>query len=162
LGQNVNWYFIGGNAKIWNGAGANELWNNGANWLGGTAPGAGHTAVFDGAYSVKNSSINVDASISGVLIKNSYTGTITQNSTNTVTIGTNSWTQAGGYFVGGSTTIDVNGAFALSGGTFTSTSGSMEAGFNYDGTINVFTISGGSDGDCKINGSVFQSSRGKR
>jgi len=32
---------------VWSGAGGNDLWTNGANWFGGSAPGSGDTARFD-------------------------------------------------------------------------------------------------------------------
>jgi hypothetical protein len=135
LGQNVNWNFS--NGKVWNGAGANELWNTGANWVGGSAPGSTDIALFDGNYSVKNSSINVDANVAGIQINANYTGTITQNTTNTITLGATGYIQAGGRFNGGAGTIDMNGNYSLSGGSFTASSGTWTHGYD-------FTVTGGS------------------
>ncbi|MBI2889592.1 MAG: hypothetical protein HYY13_02295 [Nitrospirae bacterium] len=116
--------------KYWIGAGAGTFGDN-TRWSlssGGanntTAPGTDDTATFDGG-GTGNCTLAASASVRGVDINSGYTGTITQNSTVTLTVGVNHFDQAAGTFTGGNSAIDVNGNFVLSGGTFTSTSGTL-------------------------------------
>ncbi|MGE5041824.1 MAG: beta strand repeat-containing protein, partial [Candidatus Levyibacteriota bacterium] len=75
--------------------------------------------------------------VAGINIKN-YTGTITQGTGNTITVGGSNFNQqaAGSTFTGGSDTITVTGNFTLSNGAFQSTSATLSAALN-------FTLSGG-------------------
>lgn len=114
------------NAFVWTGGGGNALWATGANWSGGAAPGASNEALFDGTCSANCSpTIAANISIKGIRIKSGYTGTITQNSGVTITLDTAGWVQADGTFAGGDSNFILWGGFYLSGGTFTSTSGTM-------------------------------------
>lgn len=99
-------------------------WNNGANWAGGSAPGSGDTALFVAAFS-NPCNINTNANVAGIDIESGYNSTITQNTGQTLTIGSSGYSQAGGTFTGGNSTIDLNGTFTLSGGTLTATTGAM-------------------------------------
>jgi len=65
----------------------------------------------------------VNVSVDALQVNSGYTNTLTQSSGKTVTVGSGGFSQAAGTFAGGDSAIDINGAFALSGGTFTSTSG---------------------------------------
>lgn len=89
-----------------------------------TAPGSGDIATFS-ADSTTNSTIDADVNVAGINITSGYTGVITQNSTKTVTVGSSNYVQANGTFTGGDSNIDINGAFTLSGGQFTSTTATL-------------------------------------
>ena len=121
----------------WDGGGTTNNWTEGANWAGGTAPGSGDTAVFDGT-STKNATVNAGISAGGIDINTGYTGTITQGSGNAITIGSSGFDQAAGTFTGGTSTIDVNGSFTLSGGTFNHNGGDI----NFDGGAASIDVSG--------------------
>lgn len=114
-------------------------WGTASNWAGNAVPGSGDVAIFDGTTS-NNASINSSINIAGIQIIGSYTGTITQSGSNTITIGSSGWTQSTGTFTGGSgnITIQSGGDFTLNGGTFTSTSGILTIGD--DLTINGGTF----------------------
>ena len=117
----------------WDGGGATNNWSEAANWST-AVPGSADIATFDGT-SAKPATIDVSISVAGINITSAYSGTITQASGVTVTVGTSDYIQVGGTFTGGDSTIDFNDAFTLSGGTFTATSGTI----NVDGN---FTVSG--------------------
>ena len=107
---------------IWNGGGATNNWSEGANWAGGVVPGSSDVAIFDGTNS-KNALINANANVSGVAINAGYTGTITQGAGFTLTVGSSDYVQSAGTFLGGTSSITLNGRFNLAGGSFTATSG---------------------------------------
>lgn len=141
------------NPYIWIGGGGNVNWNTGANWSGGSAPGAGNQAIFDSTC-VTNCSptINTSISVASIRMKTGYTGTITQGAGNTITIGTNGWAQAAGTFIGGNSNIAIAGPSALVGGTFTSTSGVLNingydfkvAGATFNHNSGTFAYNGNS------------------
>jgi hypothetical protein len=56
---------------------------------------------FDPGYSTANCTINANISVKGISINSGYTGTVTQSSGNTVTVGTSGYSQADGTFAGG-------------------------------------------------------------
>ena len=115
----------------WTGATGNGQWNNTGNWSPNTVPTSSLYAVFDpGSCSGANCNvtINANATAKGVLIQPGFTGTITQSSTFTVTVGTDGWSQNAGTFVGGSGNFSNNGRFTLSGGSFTATTGTTNSG----------------------------------
>lgn len=122
-GNNTNWAFSSNSAFTWMGT-TSSTWSTAANWTGGVAPGTSDTAVFSGV-STANATISSTVSVAGVSITSAYSGTITQSTTNTLTVGSSNYSQAGGTFTGGSGAVTVNGTYTLSGGTFTSTSGTM-------------------------------------
>jgi hypothetical protein len=121
----------------WDGGGSDNNWNTALNWAGGVVPTSGDTVVFDGT-STKNCTINVNISIVGITINSGYTGTITQSSGVTITIGSSHWTQNDGTFSGGDSAITINSIFDLNGGTFTSTSATLTN--NTTSNTNVFDI----------------------
>ncbi|MCM2280956.1 MAG: hypothetical protein NDI61_03820, partial [Bdellovibrionaceae bacterium] len=123
---------------IWIGGGGDSNWNNTANWSTGVVPGSGQVAIFDDHCSGAscNVTVNVDPNVGGVDMKSTYTGTITQSAGVIITVGSSGWLQAGGTFVGSSSTIMMTnfGKLNLQGGSFTSTSGILQFGGNAGGT----------------------------
>ncbi len=124
------------------GGGADTNWNTATNWSGDAVPGTSDIATFD-ATSTNNVTINVNISVAGIDINTGYTGTITQSSGITVTVGTSKYDQADGTFTGSAAAITLNGTFTLSGGTFTATSGTLSVGVTDGGANTFFSISGG-------------------
>lgn len=119
-----------------------------------TAPTTGDTIVFDPDCD-GNATIDSNLSVDGMTVQSGYTGTITQNSSITVTLNVSGLTMAGGTFSGSGATITVSGDFSMSGGSFTSTSGTMYV----DGAV---SITGGTfthnSGIIELNGTVDASS----
>jgi hypothetical protein len=135
----------------WDGGGTTNNWSEGANWAEDVVPGPGDTAVF-GDLSPKNAIIDIPVTIQGLIIDTLYTGTVTQSSGMTVTIGSTGYDQSAGTFVGADTAIAINGAFTLSGGNMTSTSGTMSVQNDFTISGGTFTHNSGSinfDGDAK-------------
>ena len=140
------------NGYIWIGDVDNDF-DNGANWSNNTtAPGSGDAIVFTDACQGEVTcdpvtSSNVD--VQGVWMYGSYTGNWTQSAGHTITVGSDSWIQAGGTFTGGDSLIDINRNYEQLGGTFNSTTGNLEIGYNiYETAACVandrgFTKSGG-------------------
>ncbi len=125
-------YIFSGPAFTWIGEGADSNWNTGANWSGGVVPTTTDTARFNDATN-NPCFINANASVRGLILESTWSGTITQNATRTITIGVGGYIQNGGTFTGGNSKISVTGTaneittpFILSGGTFTSTSDTLE------------------------------------
>ena len=121
----------------WVGDASDNNWSSALNWSSGILPGVGDTIIFDGT-SVKNCTINVNISIVGITINSGYTGIITQSAGKTISIGSGSWVQNGGTFVGGDSAITINSIFDLNVGSFTSTSGLLTNNTTFSG--NVFDI----------------------
>ena|GEM_PF-1357399 len=139
-GNNTNWDFSTMPAYSWTGAVDNN-WNTAGNWGTSVVPGVNDVALFSSVYSNNNCTINTNISVKGVLIEANYTGTITQGSGNTVTIGSTDWIQNGGTFVGSNAAITINGEFTVNGGSFTSTSATFTSNTTFSGT--VFKIASG-------------------
>ena len=107
-------------------------------------PGSGDNVVFDSGYSTGNCTINTNVNVQGISINSGYTGTITQSSGNTVTVGSDGYSQADGTFSGGNSAITISESnFTLSGGTFTSTSGTLTFSISTTGGSYSQTFSGG-------------------
>lgn len=127
---------VSGATRTWEGDNpGNSNWSTASNWAGNAVPGSGDIALFDGT-AAGNCVINSNVSIAGMTITSTFPGSITQASGSTLTVGSTGVSIAGGAFVGGNTTITINGPFSQSGGVFTSTSGNMNI-------LRDFTISGG-------------------
>ncbi len=122
--------------RVWDGEGLTTAWSNNLNWSGDTVPGAADVAIFD-ATSSKDAVITANINVAGVSIRAGYGGTITQNAGRSITVGAAGFDQAAGTFAGGTSTIDINGPWTLSGGSFTATSGTLAVSGN-------LTVSGGS------------------
>ena len=110
-------------AKTWDGGGgADTNWNTCANWNGDTCPVSGADTVTFDSTAVTNVTINTDINVTTFTIAATYSGIISQGSSNIVAT---SFSQAAGTFTGGAGSFDLNGAYTLSGGTFTAPSGAM-------------------------------------
>jgi len=135
-----------------NGNGTNIV-SDDLNWVGDTKPGSGDIGTFNST-STADCAIDENIDWQGINIESTYSGTITQNSTRTITINSSDFVQAGGTFAGGDSNIDINnGDFNQTGGTFTNSSGDMNIERNFDvsgGTFNnsntiIFDGGGGDD-----------------
>lgn len=143
---------------FWTGGGGagNTNWSNTANWSGSVVPGPSNVAQFSNAYcgSNCNATINGTPTVKGIRMMSDYTGTITQASGATLTVGIDQFRQESGTFTGtdAALTMSSGGGFELSGGTFTSTSAILTM-------ISNFTITGGTfnhnDGTIKFTGSTL-------
>jgi hypothetical protein len=115
---------------IWVG-GIDSNWSTAGNWQGGAVPTSTDVAFFNSTCGA-NCNVNIDGNIDvlGIRTDATYTGTITQLSGNTITIGSGDLRMKGGTFVGGDSLIDLNGDLELNNVSFTSTSGRFEIGYN--------------------------------
>lgn len=147
-------------AFTWTGA-VNSNWNNNGNWYGGTAPGASDIALFS-AKCGTNCPVAVNASISvkGISMDATFLGTIAQGAGNTITVGVSGWTQNGGIFAGGNSgiTVQSGGTLAINGGTFTSTSGTLN--FIPPGNTSITLLTLGSGGNFVHNSGTMSVSGG--
>lgn len=143
IGGGLFWfaYTAQGVNRTWDCGGGDSSWDNDLNWSGDVEPGASDVAIFDTTCTT-SATIDKNISVAGISINAGYTGTITQSSTFTVTVGSSHYSQADGTFTGGSGSIIINGTYTLSGGTFTSTSGTLEVG-RATTPETFFAISGG-------------------
>ncbi len=124
----------------WTGAGGNSNWNNAANWSGNTVPGAGDVARFDHHCNATcNVTLNAVVNVAGIHLSPTYTGTVTHTSY-ALNLGPQGYIQQGGTFAGGNSNIVVNGAFLLTGGTFTSTSIKLQIGLNSSNSFGSGTV----------------------
>ncbi|MBK7889371.1 MAG: hypothetical protein IPJ84_00520 [Bdellovibrionales bacterium] len=139
----------------WTGGGGDSNWNNPLNWSGNAVPGVNSIPTFSDEYCGANcnATINVNASVRGIRLLSTYTGTITQASGSTVTTGTSAVVQDGGTFTGGDAAISISGPVALNAGTFTATSATtsivnsltVAAAFTFNhgnGTVSLATTGG--------------------
>jgi hypothetical protein len=129
------WDGGGSDGTCGGGAGDGNKWSCDANWSSDTEPGSADLATFD-ATSTKAATIDANISVLGIDINTGYSGTITQGTGFTVTVGTSDFDITAGTFTGGDSTIDINDAFTVSGGTFNATTGSMTV-------AGAFTVSSG-------------------
>jgi fibronectin-binding autotransporter adhesin len=117
----------------WTGTSGDHLFSTAGNWSNNNIPGSGDVAIFTTSCTGANCDAQTTAntSLRGILMTSGYTGTLTQTTGHTLTIGTAGYLQAGGTYLGNASAFTITSAnFLLSGGTFTSTS-------------NVLTVSGG-------------------
>jgi fibronectin-binding autotransporter adhesin len=128
--------------RTWDGGGATNNWSEPANWSSNTLPGLNDLAVFDNT-STKNATIDTNVSIAGLQLNSGYTGTISRGSSN-LDIGATGYTQAAGALTGGGGAINIDGAFGLSGGTFTASSATTSFSSSFTvASPGVFTANAG-------------------
>ncbi|MCB0420814.1 MAG: hypothetical protein KDD61_07450 [Bdellovibrionales bacterium] len=135
------------NGFIWTGNAGDGDFSNGANWSNGlNPPGSGDVAMFD--ETCNDVPANCDAqttaatTLTGLWINSDYPGTLTQSSGNTLTVGSSDFIQQGGTFQGGNSKIDLNRLY-LRGGTFNSTTNTLELGYGVGLTLYVLNVSSG-------------------
>jgi hypothetical protein len=109
----------------WTGLAGDHLWSTASNWTNNTVPGATDVAIFNGMCAGVNCNAQIDSNLSvrGIVLQSAYNGTLTQNVSRTLTVGAAGFTQAGGNFMGGDGAMNFDGAFQLTGGSYTATSG---------------------------------------
>lgn len=108
----------------WDGGGATNNWNEGANWSTNAVPGSADVAIFDGT-STKNLTINTAVNVQGIDINTGYSGTITQGANN-ITLGSSGFDISSGTFTAGTSSFSTT-TFKVSGGTFTGSTGPVTA-----------------------------------
>ncbi|MBX7231982.1 MAG: hypothetical protein K1X29_07845, partial [Bdellovibrionales bacterium] len=91
-------------------------WTTGANWYGGSAPNSSQTAIFNPVCAHCDAIVNSNISVGGIRFDVGYTGTVTQSSSQTITVGSSGWTQSSGNFAGSDANISVTGDVSVSGG----------------------------------------------
>ncbi|MET0299128.1 MAG: hypothetical protein ABW036_05185, partial [Flavitalea sp.] len=108
------------------------VWNNAANWSltsggpgGASVPGAGNTAIFDGAAAGNGScQVDIPVSVQGVALRGNFSGNIDlQNAA--MHIGSGGVSMATGGVTGNTSNLDVAGDVIITGGAFKSSSGLM-------------------------------------
>lgn len=152
----------------WDGGGTTNNWSEDANWAGNIEPGSGDVAVFDNGTCSgtpnKNATIDAAINVQGINIV-SYTGTISQSSTMTITLGSAGYSQSSSTSTFTGNNADI---YLTSGGDFTLTSGIFTAPAAIIELIDNFTVTGGTfnhnnssiyheavtDGTATIDGSV--------
>ncbi len=153
----------------WTGAGGNTNWTTAGNWSGGV-PTPADLAVFDGTCGATcNATINTTTSIGGLSLAAGYTGTVTQQSTSTITIGASNFAVASGTFISSASTTAtstmINGSFTQTGGTYTAPAGrlavvvdmTLSGGtFNHNsGTVNFTDTATAQDSTVTCSGTPF-------
>jgi len=98
-------------------------------------PTATDTVVFD-ADCDNAATVNQTLDVAGLMVQAGYAGTVTQNQT--VTVGNQAFTMAGGSWTSGANTVTVNGNLILSGGTFTAPSTTLSVSGNFTNSGGTF------------------------
>ncbi len=147
-----DWQIASDATKCWTGSGADNNWNTAANWAGSTNPTTTSNATFHGASCTagtpdKNVTVNTDPNLTGtgggITLSSNYTGTMTQSSGVTMTIyGTIGFVMAGGTFTGRDSKIDTS-IFNHTGGSFTSTTGTLSFQGNFTNSGGTFNHNSG-------------------
>lgn len=154
------------NQCVWvgsgSGGGKNVRFSVASNWscTGGATAGTGDDYFFDSSMTVNGTRglntnctlANADITVNSITIRNTYTSTITGNSTAITVNVTGAWTQSTGTFSGGTGDLTV-GSLALSGGTFTAGSGTLNVTSDLSLGGGTFTAS---TGNISIGGSFSQ------
>ncbi|MFH1024237.1 MAG: FN3 associated domain-containing protein, partial [Planctomycetota bacterium] len=124
-------------SRVWDGGGGDNNWTTAGNWSADTVPGSSDTVTFDST-STKACAIDANISVAGFTIASGYTGTITQGSGRTVTVGASDFSQSDGTFAGSADSITFNGSFTLAGGTFTAGNQTITAKKHWTYTAGTF------------------------
>ncbi|MBA7467459.1 hypothetical protein ES707_02677 [subsurface metagenome] len=140
-GNNVNWDFEAPGDRYWVASSAGN-WKDPDNWStssGGappaTVPSSANKAIFDGA-GLGSCSIDINASVTDAVIYSTYTAAVSINTSQSLTTSSSfsiaggtfttngeildvgSYTQTGGIFNAGGSTVTCNGNFSVTVGTF--------------------------------------------
>jgi len=167
-------------------AGTEGNWNDSNNWSsssggpgGASVPDSDDTAIFDGS-GLGNCNIDVEASVTDVVIYSTYTATLSINSgkslttlgsfeiaggaftTNGELLEVGSYSQTGGIFNAGGSTVICNGNFSVTAGTFNAGASTLVMDGNNKGlagagqTLDNLTIYGtiGANSDVTIDGTL--------
>ncbi|MBL7554185.1 MAG: hypothetical protein JNM24_00060 [Bdellovibrionaceae bacterium] len=118
---------IADNDVVWLGSSGDGKWSTPSNWSKGSVPTSSDVVTFDNTCTTNcNASIDIAADVAGLNLLGTYSGTITQT-THALTVRSKGFTMASGIFSGGSAGIAVVGtALTITGGTFTSTTGTLQ------------------------------------
>jgi hypothetical protein len=108
--------------RTWDGGGATNNWSDPGNWSGDSIPTSADAVVFDGTSS-KNAVVDSNFSVSSIQIEASYTGAISNPTSDLSVLGT--YIQSGGTFIGGAGSMNLSSVFFLLGGSFTAPSATM-------------------------------------
>ena len=129
-------------AQTWNGAGANDLWSNGNNWVGGVAPvNVGTAAVAFGGSTRLTPDMDANWNILSLTF-NSGAGAFTLGSTGSFTL----TIQTGGITNSSSSTETINNAITLGAvQTWSAASGNLVFGGNVANGGFLLTIGGSSN-----------------
>lgn len=129
----------------WTGATGDGKFSTAGNWQGLVAPSASSVVVFNDVYCGANCDVNIETPVSlrGLKMEAGYTGTISQLPGQAITLGSRSWIQQGGVFLGSDSNIDINSNLVVTGGSYRSTSGTLYVRNTFTAT-STFLHSGGS------------------
>jgi len=123
-------------------------WNNTANWSlttegagGASVPNSHDIAIFD-AGGPGDCNMDINIIVNTIDAQSSYTGTLTQGTSDIVLIGLNT-NFSGGSFAGGTGNITANFNLTIDGATFTSTSGLLSIGGHYTVSSGTFNHNNG-------------------
>jgi hypothetical protein len=123
---------------MWTGLAADDNWSSTGNWSTNSVPSNSEIAYFDSSCTNCNVNIDVNIDVEGLHVLSGYSGTITQSSGVTVTIGSSGLSMASGNFLGSDSLIDINGPMYLSGtSNFQSTTADLQLGLV---SSNSFTL----------------------
>jgi len=146
---NTGWTFSAPPSLSYYWVGGDGSWSSASHWASssGGVGGAGNPSNTDAVVFDTNSAasaVTVDAGINvrGISMTADFSGSISQGA-NSVTVGADGYTQAGGTFTGGSAAIAVSGDFSLSGGALTATTNTLSVGGNWSKTAGAFTHNSG-------------------
>ena len=107
---------------------------------GASVPGSSDIARFT-SDCTNNATVDATLTVSGLDIQAGYSGTITQNASIEITVGTDDFIIADGAFTGSDALIDINGSFGISGGTFTAGTQTIHVDDNWIASGGTFTAS---------------------
>ena len=128
--------------NYWTNSSGDENWSTPDNWSLGHVPTNTEIATFESCSGTR-CYIDCNVNVAGINISFLYSGTILQGSS-TVNIGTSGFVQTGGYYIGRSGALRINGgAFSIDNGTFYAPTGKMIFCGDYTASKTIFTHSGG-------------------
>lgn len=94
---------------------------------------------FDANCAACNITIDDNINVKGIRVFSGFSGSISQAATKTITVGSRDWQHAGGTFNGGDSLITME-KLTLNGGTFNSTAGTLQLGWNATSSSPNYTV----------------------